>query len=211
MTKQFWLGLIAGIVICGAIGGLVGVSMVGKKATDPPSEVESRFVNYLKTIRIPEAPSPSTPIEIGDENLLEGGEHYNHHCAVCHDLEGDADSDFAKAFNPPVADLTSEEVQRYSDGQLKWIVDSGIRFTGMPGWTGIIDETTQWKIVYYMRALADSEKAEQLEAGLKARGKWEAESPGGGDHHHGEGEEHEREHSEPEEPQERHHESGHEH
>ena len=206
MTKQFWLGLVAGIVICGVVGGLFGVSMVGKKATVPPSEFEARFVNYLKTIRIPEAPAPSTPIEVSDENLFEGGERYNRHCAACHDLEGDADSDFAKAFNPPVADLTSEEVQRYSDGQLKWIVDSGIRFTGMPGWKGALDETTQWKIVYYMRALADSEKAERLEAGLKARGKWEMEAPGG-DHHQGEGEEHERAHPEPE----HHHESGHEH
>ena len=210
MTKQFWLGLVAGIVICGVVGGLVGISMVGKKATAPPSEIEGRFINYLKAMKIPEAPAPSESIEISDEILFTGGEHYNHHCAVCHDLEGDADSDFAKAFNPPVANLTSEEVQRYSDGQLKWIVDSGIRFTGMPGWKGIIDEATQWKIVYYMRALADSEKAEQLEASLKTQGKWEAEAPGG-DHHHGEGEEHDSALSEPEEPQEHHHDSGHEH
>ena len=132
MTKQFWLGLIAGIVICGVVGGLAGVSMVGKKATVPPSEAEARFVNYLKAMKIPEAPTPSAPIEISDEILFEGGEHYNHHCAVCHDLEGDADSDFAKAFNPPVADLTSEEVQRYSDGQLKWVVDSDSSTPSLP-------------------------------------------------------------------------------
>ena len=183
MGRQFWVGLIIGIIICGIVGGLVGISMIGKKAVVPPSELEAHIVNYLKTLKIPEAAPPATPVEHSEENLFEGGEHYNHHCAVCHDLEGDADSDFAEAFNPPVADLTSEEVQRYSDGQLKWIVDNGIRFTGMPGWENIIDEGTQWKIVYYMRALADSEKAEQLEAGLEARGKWKVESPAG-DHHH---------------------------
>jgi mono/diheme cytochrome c family protein len=162
--------------------------MVGKKAVVPPSELESAAVNYLKSLKIPEAASPAVRVEATDENLLEGGEHFNHHCAVCHDLNGAADSDFAKAFNPPVADLVSNEVQRYSDGQLKWIVNNGIRFTGMPGWTDIIDEAMQWKIVFYMRALADSEKAGQLESELEARGKWEVESSGD-DHHGGESQE----------------------
>ena len=85
-----------------------------------------------------------------------------------------------------MADLTSEEVQAYSDGQLKWIVANGIRLTGMPGWEDIIDETTQWRIVYYMRALADQEKAQRFEAVLKDREKWEVAAPGGADHHHAE-------------------------
>ncbi len=189
MTKQFWLGLIVGVIVCAIVGGLAGVSMVGKKAVVPPSELETAAVNYLKSLKIPEAAPPSDPAWVVEESLLEGGEHYNHHCAVCHDLEGDADSALAEAFNPPVADLTSDEVQRYSDGQLKWIVDNGIRFTGMPGWKSIIDEPTQWKIVAYMRALADPEKAGRIEAALKAMGKWKVEAPAG-DHHHGEAEEH---------------------
>jgi len=182
MGKQFWIGLVAGLIISGIVGGLIGISMVGKKAIVPPSELEEEVVEYLKMIKIPEAAAPATPIEQNDENLLEGGEHFGHHCAGCHDLEGDADSHFAKAFYPPVADLTSDEVQHYSDGQLKWIVDNGIRMTGMPGWEGIIDEDTQWKIVYYMRALADPTKAAQLEDELKAAGKWKVEAPSG--HHH---------------------------
>jgi ribosomal protein L7/L12/mono/diheme cytochrome c family protein len=223
MGRQFWIGLTVGIVISGIVGGLFGLSMLGRKAIVPPSELEAQVVAYLKALKIPEAAPPATPFELNDENLLEGGEHYNHHCAVCHDLEGDADSDLAKAFNPPTADLTSEEVQRYSDGQLKWIVDNGIRFTGMPGWKDIIDEGSQWKIVHYMRALADSEKAGQLEAGLKARGKWKVDVPSGA-HHNNEAEmhsgdehshagphEHERDiEAEPAEPNEHHHDSEHE-
>jgi ribosomal protein L7/L12/mono/diheme cytochrome c family protein len=183
MNKQFWIGLLVGIIISGIVGGLFGLSMLGRKAVVPPSELEAHVVNYLKSLKIPEAAAPAVPIENNEKSLLEGGGHYNHHCAVCHDLEGDADSGFAEAFNPPVADLTSKEVQRYSDGQLKWIIDNGIRFTGMPGWKSIIDETTQWKIVYYMRVFADSEKAERLENELKARGKWKVEAPAGNHDH----------------------------
>ena len=215
MSKQFWVGLVVGIVVSGIVGGIVGISMVGRKAVVPPSDWEALVVGKLKTMKIPEAAPPAAPVEMSDENTLEGGEHYNHHCAVCHDLEGDADSYFAKAFNPPVADLTSKQVQSYSDGQLKWIVDNGIRFTGMPGWKDVIDEGMQWKIVYYMRALADPEKAEMFETVLKGRGKWEVEPPGAGDHHQGEAEEQAHEHPEAAEegPDEHHHEAetGHQH
>ena len=213
MSKQFWVGLVVGIVVSGVVGGIVGISMVGRKAVVPPSDLEALVVGKLKTIKIPEAAAPAAPVEMTDENTLEGGEHYNHHCAVCHDLEGDADSDFAKAFNPPVADLTSKQVQSYSDGQLKWIVDNGIRFTGMPGWKDVIEEEMQWKIVYYMRALADPEKAELFETVLKGRGKWKVELPAAGAHDHGKAEEHAREHPESAEegPDEQHHEAEHQH
>jgi len=30
-------------------------------------------------------------------------------------------------------DLTSSSVQNYSDQELYWIIENGIRFTGMPG------------------------------------------------------------------------------
>jgi mono/diheme cytochrome c family protein len=186
MTKQLWVGLILGVVVSGIIGGIIGISLVGKEATVEPPDWEAYLANRLKNLRIPEASPPATPIEATDGNLLEGGENYNHHCAVCHDLEGDADSEFAKAFYPPVADLISGHVQGYSDEQLKWIVENGIRYTGMPGWEGLIDEGNQWKIVYYMRALAVPETAEKLEAMLKERGAWKVEAPAAEDHHHAE-------------------------
>jgi hypothetical protein len=55
--------------------------------------------------------------------------------------------------SPPVADLGSQDVQKYSDGQLKWIIQNGIRFTGMPGWQGILDDDEMWHVVAYLRHL----------------------------------------------------------
>jgi hypothetical protein len=60
---------------------------------------------------------------------------------------------FAEKMSPPVADLKSKDVQGYTDGQLKWIVENGIEPSGMPGWKGILDEDEMWKIVRYMRHL----------------------------------------------------------
>jgi hypothetical protein len=55
--------------------------------------------------------------------------------------------------SPPVANLASARVQAYSDAQLKWIMENGIRSTGMPGWHGILEDQEMWRIVRYLRHL----------------------------------------------------------
>ena len=55
--------------------------------------------------------------------------------------------------DPPVADLSVKDVQDYSDGQLKWIIENGIKPSGMPGWKGILEDEEMWNIVHYIRHL----------------------------------------------------------
>jgi mono/diheme cytochrome c family protein len=94
-------------------------------------------------------PLPDTPA-----NQKIGAEHFQHHCQICHGLDGhNTGVPFAAQMSPPVADLGDKSVQGYSDGQLKWIIDNGIRFTGMPSWMGIVDDNEQWAIVHYIRHL----------------------------------------------------------
>ncbi|GAB4345708.1 MAG: hypothetical protein Kow0099_26270 [Candidatus Abyssubacteria bacterium] len=175
--KGFWWGVLAGVIFCSVLGGLIGFSLLGRKATVEPPDWEAYLAAKLKQLNIPEADPQTEPVELTDDYLLEGGEHYNHHCAVCHDLEGDADSDLAKAFYPPVSDLTDERVQKYSDRQLKWIVQYGIRYTGMPGWEKLITEEDQWNVTHYVRVFGDPERASRLEQMLKERGLWEVGLP----------------------------------
>ena len=118
-----------------------------------PGDAEARLAAELKheTIggRDLKNPLPDTP-----ETRSSGAEHFQHHCQVCHGLDGhNTGVPFAAQMSPPVADLGEKEIQAYSDGQLKWIIDNGIRFTGMPGWMGIVDDNEQWAIVHYLRHL----------------------------------------------------------
>jgi mono/diheme cytochrome c family protein len=55
--------------------------------------------------------------------------------------------------SPAVADLASNPVQAYRDGQLKWIIENGIRFSGMPAWKGILTDEEMWYMVRYTRHL----------------------------------------------------------
>ena len=47
----------------------------------------------------------------------------------------------------------SREVQEYTDGQLKWVIDNGITPSGMPSARGILSDEEQWAIVVYLRHL----------------------------------------------------------
>jgi mono/diheme cytochrome c family protein len=83
-----------------------------------------------------------------------GAEHFQHHCQICHGLDGqNTGVPFAETMSPKVADLAAPEIQKYSDGQLKWIIENGIRLTGMPAWKNVPEDDEMWKIVRYIRHL----------------------------------------------------------
>jgi hypothetical protein len=60
---------------------------------------------------------------------------------------------FADAVSPPVPLLSSREVQSYTDGQLKWVIDNGIAPSGMPGSKGILSDEEIWSAVLFIRHL----------------------------------------------------------
>jgi len=74
-----------------------------------------------------------------------GAEHFQHHCQICHGLDGqNTGVPFAEKMSPPVANLAAKDIQDYTDGQLKWIIENGIRHTGMPAWKGILEDDEMW-------------------------------------------------------------------
>ena len=94
-------------------------------------------------------PLPDTP-----ETVKTGQEHFGHHCQLCHGLDGhNTGVPFATKMSPEVPDLSAKNVQEFSDGQLKTIIQNGIRFSGMPSWQGILDDNDMWAMVRFIRHL----------------------------------------------------------
>ena len=119
-----------------------------------PGSAETKLVQSMKhnvTIggKDDKNPTPDTPATV-----KEGQEHFGHHCQICHGMDGAATGvPFANKMSPPVPDLKSKDVQDYTDGQLKWIIDNGIEPSGMPGWKGILSDEEAWNIVRFIRHL----------------------------------------------------------
>jgi len=62
---------------------------------------------------------------------------------------------------PARIDLTSKQVQSYSDQELYWIIQNGIRFTGMPAFGDVETPDHVWDLVNYVRTLpGESTKAD---------------------------------------------------
>ncbi len=131
---------------------LAGAVLLSCRANAPGS-AEAALVNQIKKETIGgkdwKNPLPDTP-----EVQKTGAEHFQHHCQICHGLDGHATGvPFANTMSPPVAELGDKSVQEYTDGQLKWIIQNGIRYTGMPGWDGIVGDDEQWAIIRFIRHL----------------------------------------------------------
>jgi mono/diheme cytochrome c family protein len=154
-------------------------TLVGCKAASP-GKIESMAANEAKRVTIGgkdwKNPSPDTPA-----TFQTGKEHFQHHCQICHGLDGhNTGVPFAANMSPPIPDLSDKKIQDYTDGQLKWIIQNGIRFTGMPSWKGILEDDEMWAIVRYLRMLPpkgsegvpaiykeEQEEHEQMEHGAK--------------------------------------------
>lgn len=118
-----------------------------------PGDIETLVAQEAKRVAIAgsnlENPLPDTP-----EVVKTGQEHFAHHCQVCHGLDGhNTGVPFAAKMSPNVPDLGDKFVQQFTDGQLKIIIQNGIRFSGMPGWQGTLDDKEMWAIVHFIRHL----------------------------------------------------------
>lgn len=87
-------------------------------------------------------------------SLIEGDKRYSAECAMCHGMNGHVPSETGRWMYPRAADLTSFEVQRYTDRELFWVVKNGIRLSGMPAFGKVESDEHIWDLVHYVRSLS---------------------------------------------------------
>jgi mono/diheme cytochrome c family protein len=129
--------------------------MGGFSADSKPTKAEERFANLAKEVVIPlEAQARQNPLGAADAGAQQQGmELYQQSCSVCHGSDGRSDIAFGRAMYPPAMDLTSPHVRKWNDAELFWIIENGVRFTGMPAWHTLLDEPSSWKLVLAIRRL----------------------------------------------------------
>src|SRR5215471_14386542 len=98
--------------------------------------------------------SDVNPIAATDENVHTGQRNFTSYCMVCHGLDGqNTGVPFADKMSPPVPILNSPAVQKYTDGQLHWIIANGISPSGMPAAKEVFRDDEIWQLVLYIRRL----------------------------------------------------------
>lgn len=133
----------------------------GCSARSKPSGIETKLANAAKDVVIPlEAQNKKNPTPDTELTLAQGQQTFEAHCAICHGSDGHGQVALGLAMYPPAMDLTSPHVQAWKDAELFWIINNGIRLTGMPGWNTMIPSDDIWKLARYIHALPKMTPAE---------------------------------------------------
>src|SRR5258707_13692553 len=105
-----------------------------------------------------------TPAAKPPENLRDACLHSADHCAICHANDGSGDTPIGRNLYPKPPDLRREETQKLADGELFWIIENGVRFTGMPAFGGAQgSREDSWKLVRFLRHLPQLRDEERME------------------------------------------------
>jgi mono/diheme cytochrome c family protein len=135
----------------GAVAVAVMFAAGGISARQVPGTVETTVLPKLRAAAIPSsARQAKNPLPASAEVLAEGMEHFADHCAICHANNGSGDTEMGRSLSPRVPDLRSPATQELSDGELFYIIENGVRLTGMPAWAHE-DPNDNWKLVHFIR------------------------------------------------------------
>jgi mono/diheme cytochrome c family protein len=143
--------LVLAIVAIGA-AGLWYLSSRGVSARAEPTRLEEAVALRLRSLATPsDAKSRRNPTPDNAASLTAGLEHFADHCALCHGNDGSGQTPVGQGLYPKPPDLRAERTQLLSDGELFYIIENGVRFTGMPAFGESHGEQDTWHLVRFIR------------------------------------------------------------
>jgi plastocyanin len=154
------VGLVLLVLVVLAAIPVAIVAVRGLSADTPPGRIETAVARRLVWLSIPLAARRATsPLADQPAATKAGAEHFDEHCATCHGRDGRGKSGFGPAMYPPVPDLSSRDIQAFSDGALFSIIQHGVRWTGMPAFASSHTPEETWQLVAFIRQLPRSAPA----------------------------------------------------
>lgn len=172
---MFVIGLIVGAVLLMLIPFLIlATGAISFSAAEEPSAMEEELAEWalMNSVRR-RAPEGDNPLAGQGAALAEGLDHYKEYCVMCHGAPGVGRAEFAEGFFPPAPLFDEHEAEElteeFTPGELFWIVDNGIRLTGMPAFGETHDDDEIWELVLVVQNLNSLTPAQtaELQEGLE--------------------------------------------
>jgi len=167
VLKAFALLVAVAIVLIAVT--FVRIGSRGISARAQPGTVETVVARTMRRLAMPRTARELTnPVPKSSVVLAEGMAHYADHCAACHANDGSGKTDVGMGLFPKAPDMRLPATQSLSDGELFYIIENGVRLTGMPGWATGTEEgkTASWHLVHFIRELPrlSPEQIEQMKS-----------------------------------------------
>ncbi len=164
--------IIVGLALLG-LAAAIAASVLhdGLSARATPTRLEALVARNARHLAIPsKARLAQNPVLDSPEEQREARLHFADHCAICHGNDGGGDTAIGGGLYPKPPDLRLPSTQELSDGELFWIIENGVRFTGMPAFAGNGEHTgnhdsaqDSWELVHFIRHLPHLTAAERAE------------------------------------------------
>lgn len=159
--------LIALVVIAVLLAAVVSVTHNGLSARAQPSALEAAIAAGMRKLAMPSsARDAKNPVTNTPELQRDARLHFADHCAICHGNDGSGETALGRGMYPKPPDLRSSQTQERSDGEIFWIIENGVRLTGMPAFGGSGqhgNSEDSWKLVHFIRHLPALTAEERIE------------------------------------------------
>lgn len=139
----------------------------GISAKAQPGRVETLIAQTMRRLATPRtARELKNPVAQSPEIVAEGMAHFADHCAACHANDGSGETDIGIGLYPKPPDMRLAATQSLTDGELFYVIENGVRLSGMPSWSNGTEEGRQstWHLVHFIRELPKltSDRIEQM-------------------------------------------------
>ncbi len=144
-----------GLLVAAGLGYLgVSIARHGFSASERPSRLEIFLAQHARNIAAPAgAKELKNPYPVTGESLSAARAHWVSQCAICHGLDGTGNTPVGRNLYPKAPDMRDAFTQGLSDGELFYIINNGVRFTGMPAWGAEHSPEDTWELVAFIRRL----------------------------------------------------------
>lgn len=149
--RKFWLGFVIAAVII-FVGGFLYVRLgfVDPRADVPINSLEASVaMPSLDAAVGRRAPDIKNPMEANDANLIAGMKVYQANCARCHGDINHPHGMLAESLYPRAPQFV-EDAPDMPENQNLYIIQHGIRLTGMPAWKPVLSNEQILQVTIFL-------------------------------------------------------------
>ncbi|MGP7795040.1 c-type cytochrome [Sphingomonas sp. CLY1604] len=130
-----WLRALAAALVLGVAGMLFAWSgVMNLAASSGHWKITDWFLHWAMRSSVRTHAAFTSPDDPADATgLVSAAGHFANACSVCHGAPGVKPAPVMQAATPPAPDLAKNATE-WNDKQLFWIVQHGVKYTGMPAW-----------------------------------------------------------------------------
>jgi len=149
--RTFWAGFFTALVVL----LLAGFTYVRFGFVDPRADIPVNGLEEL--VAMPSldasvarrAPEIKSPLDSSDVTLIAGMKLYQANCALCHGDANYSRGTLADALYPRAPQFV-EDAPDMPEYQNFYIIEHGIRLTGMPAWKQSLTDQQMWQVATFL-------------------------------------------------------------